>query len=611
MGSDHGSDRTGNSGAVASPCRRARLSLPLLLFLPLLLGCQANALRDRQILSPQQDPHVTLMPVSDAACTSSGELAQANAYATAAALQEQDEREGCVDLYYWAAVHAWRQLESMPAALARHPDYQTAWQIYQRSLGHLLTNAVRYGRLDPRGRLLIADGPRRQAVPIEYNGFAWRPDEFCQVLPAADFNNGDIQNYYHTRGLGVALVAVRHGCGKEMFYRSKQPFPVTAILRLRRCDERRADAHDAAANSPRGGAVLTFYNPCLFDSLHVGSAVVDIDRDLSAPFAWLLRESPRKFTEGFLDPGDADVKPKLLMMEPYQRGKVPVVLIHGLWSDPMTWADTVNELRAQRDLYRKYQFWFFRYPTGAQLLQSAAELRQKLLLARERFDPRHQDAAMEQIVLVGHSMGGLVAQLQGTYAYDILWRHAANRPLDAVRTTPDVRAQLQRMFFFDPSPLVKRIVFIGTPHHGSGMTRRLVGRVASSLVRESGSEEDQYRQLMRDNKDVFAAYLWDARPTSIELLEPSNPLLLAMSQMPFGCGVQTHSIIGDGKMALTGELSDGVVAVSSAHQTGVCSELFIPTRHDKLHRDPACVAELMRILREPTRPALAATAKNM
>ena len=476
-------------------------------------------------------------------------------------------------------------------------DYQETCQLYQQSLRDLVVAATRYGRLDPRGRLIVVDGGGRRTIPIEYRGFAWQPGEFCQVLPADDFNDSDLQNYYHSRGLGVALVAVRHAAAPETYYRSKQPFAVTAVLRPVRCPA----GDGATPNCDHGGAVLTFYNPCLADSLHVGSLAMPMERDLSAPFAYALRESPRRFTEGFLDPDDTDMKPKLLLMEPYQRGKVPVVFIHGLWSDPMTWVDTVNELRMQSDLYEQFQFWYFQYPTGGELLQSAEEMRARLLRAREQFDPQHQDRAMERIVLVGHSMGGLMARLQASYSYDILWRRAANRPIEAVRAAPALRERLQRTFFFGPSPLVKRVVFIGTPHRGAGMSQRIIGRVASSLVQYSGPQATQYRQLMEDNRDVFRDYLWKTRPTLVELLEPSNPLLLGISQMPFGCDVRVHSIIGTGGITLTGESSDGIVPVSSARLCGVCSELLIPARHGKLHHDPACVAELTRILRQHLR----------
>jgi pimeloyl-ACP methyl ester carboxylesterase len=538
------------------------------------------------------------MPVHRMVDGSPDDLTQADIWLTAGNRQEDQHLEGCVDSYYQAALHAWRRLDSASAGVSYQSGHDAARKVYQRSLDRLIANSVRYGRLDPRGRLVIVEGTRRVAVPIEYYGFAWQPGEFCQVLSAGDFQSNDVQKWFHAGGLGVSLVAVRHARREEPFYPVRQPFSVTAVLRpaSNASVERYASYSDGVADGR--GAVLAFYNPCLVDSLRVGSTVVGMERDLTAPFGYALRESPRKYTEGFLDPDDADIRPKLFMMEPYQRNKIPVVFVHGLWSDPATWVDMVNELRVHSDLYRRYQFWFFRYPTGGELLESAAELRGQLQSARELFDPQHQDAAMEQTVLVGHSMGGLVAQLQVTHSGDLLWRCAANRPFDSVRAPPEAIWRLQRMFFFAPSPLVKRVVFIGTPHQGAGMSRRAIGRVASSLVQYSSSAKAQYRQLIDNNRDVFKEYLWKSRPTTIDLLEPSNPLLSAMAQIRFDGCVARHSIIGTGGTTLSGELSDGVVPVSSARQAGDCSELFVPARHDKLHHDPASVAELMRILRQ-------------
>ena len=330
----------------------------------------------------------------------------------------------------------------------------------------------------------------------------------------------------------------------------------------------------------------------------VGGAVLPLERDLTAPLAFVVKETPRKYLEGFLNPGDTDVQPKLVLMEPYQRGKIPVVFIHGLGSDPITWVDAINQFQTQRDLYQEYQFWYFVYPTGGELLKSAAALREELCLVRETFDPRHEDAALEQMVLVGHSMGGLVAQLQVTYSSDILWRYAARQPLEAVRTDPATRERLRETFFFDPSPLIKPVVFIGTPHRGSGMALRVIGRVASGLVRLPAEERHEYQQLMANNRDIFYEYLWKAQPTTINLLEPANPLLEAMAQMPFNPCVRLHSVIGNWRKNWNGEWSNGVVSESSARQAGVSSELFVPVRHAQLHKCDASVAELMRLLRK-------------
>jgi hypothetical protein len=134
------------------------------------------------------------------------------------------------------------------------------------------------------------------------------------------------------------------------------------------------------------------------------------------------------------------------------------------------------------------------------------------------------------------------------------------------------------------------------------MARRVVGRVASSLVRPFGDEEPHYRRLMDQNPNVFYEYLRESPPTSIDLLEPDNPLLKAMAQMPFGRGVRLHSIIGTGGGdVLAGEPTDGIVPLSSARLAGVSSELRVPVRHSDLHRDPAALDEVVRILRDHAR----------
>ena len=50
---------------------------------------------------------------------------------------------------------------------------------------------------------IVADAGGRRVVPIVYYGFPWKPDEFCQVLPAADFHSRDIERHYRTGGLGA------------------------------------------------------------------------------------------------------------------------------------------------------------------------------------------------------------------------------------------------------------------------------------------------------------------------------------------------------------------------------------------------------------------------
>jgi len=602
----------GRHGHVPVPPFSVMLLLAFGALLPLATGCRSACSHDRHILSLTRLPHTPCLLALDDQSHATAGPTDAERYLATAARLEADGQASCVDHYFQAAVSAWRQLEWGPGWQGHRnaPTDQRAYQTYQKSLERLIATGCRYRRLDPRGHLKVWDASVERKIPIRYYGFPWKPHEFTRLLSADNFQHHVMERHYEVPGLGVSLVAVRRAATEEAFYPPQQHFAVTAVLRSRPFQDEaqftRAPSGPIPegripADSAGGGAVLEFYNPYLHDSLILGSHVIGMARDLTAPLASLLVETPRRYTEGLLDPDDAEVRPRLSMVEPYQRGKIPVVFIHGLWSDPVTWVDLANDLNAQGDIYRHYQFWFFRYPTGRGILESAAELRESLSVVRQLFDPAHDDTAMEQIILVGHSMGGLVAKLQVTHSQDILWRSAASGELDAVRATPAMRERLRRMFFFEPSPLVTRVIFIGTPHRGSASTRRVAGRIASRLVRISEAEEAQYRQLMDNNRDIFAEYLWDRWPTSIDLLEPSSPLLHAISTLPIGPRVRRHTIIGTFTRDFHGELSDGVVALSSARQSGARSELLIPVHHSKLHQHALSSRHLVGIFREHVR----------
>ena len=274
------------------------------------------------------------------------------------------------------------------------------------------------------------------------------------------------------------------------------------------------------------------------------------------------------------------------------------VFVHGLLSDPATWINVANELRAVPWIVNRYQIWAYRYPTGEPFLDSAAKFRELLYEAVATCDHAGHDRALQQIVLIGHSMGGLISKLQVTQSQTKLWDAVANRPLDAIRADPQARERLRRLFFFEPQPSVTRVVFVGTPHQGSSWARRIVGRVGSRLITEPAEESASLATLVRNNPGVFAPQVRERTPTSVDMLESDDLVLRAMERLPINPRVTLHSIIGTGRPMLGSGPADGVVAVSSARHPGVASERYVDARHSKLHSHPDTISELIRILRQ-------------
>lgn len=511
---------------------------------------------------------------------------------------EAQQSPGCIDLYYFAAEQAYSYLAATRSAPAVDPSSTRAWQIYNTALPRMLVNAQRYGRFDAL-RGMVVNTPRGPgSIGFAYRGFVWQPSDFNRLVPADDGEPRELVVNIRANGVGVPMVAVRQRPQPEGFHNASVPFAVTAILR-----PTLAVAPPIAPNTTTGGnllpsfATLEFIDPVRADRAEFAGREVRITRDFSAPFDFARKEMPRRNVTSFLRP-DTEIVDGLYMSEPYQPGKIPLIFVHGLASDRMTWIDLANALRADPLVLNQYQLWSYQYSTGKPFLGAATHLREQLREIVDRFDPERQDPAMQQMIVVAHSMGGLVSKLQVTYSGTILWDEIACRPFDQVKGDQVTLDDLKETFFFEPVETVKRVVFIGTPFGGSSWASRTVGRLASGLVVDTPALRKEHRQLIKGNPGVFAPYLQRKVPTSIDLMEPQSPILAGMRSLRFGRQVQIHTIFGDGGTLAWEEPNDGAVSVSSARHPGAVSEKLLHVRHEDLHRTSESVAEILRILRE-------------
>jgi pimeloyl-ACP methyl ester carboxylesterase len=288
----------------------------------------------------------------------------------------------------------------------------------------------------------------------------------------------------------------------------------------------------------------------------------------------------------------------LFFLEPYQCGKIPVVLVHGLLSNPAAWVDMANDLRATPGFAERFQLWGFRYATGDPFLEAASRLRRDLHRATAVAGAGRQDAALSQIVLVGHSMGGLVCELQACGSEDRLWNAVAHRPLAAIATTDETRASLQDMFFFDPQPNVRRVISLAAPHRGSNWAARPVGRLGAMLARPEPARAARHEQLMRDNPGAFSAEVAAGVPTSVDMLHPESGLLRAIETLPANPRVQFHTVFGFGLSNFAAREGDGIVAVDSALSPRAASQTGVDASHMTIHRKLESVSEVARILEE-------------
>ncbi|MEZ5592189.1 MAG: hypothetical protein R3F53_16350 [Gammaproteobacteria bacterium] len=73
-------------------------------------------------------------------------------------------------------------------------------------------------------------------------------------------------------------------------------------------------------------------------------------------------------------------------------------------------------------------------------------LRQSLQEAISQLDPNGQDQALQRMVVIGHSQGGLLTKMTAISTGDWLWDQFSRQPLDALTLSPEDRALLRRAF---------------------------------------------------------------------------------------------------------------------------------------------------------------------
>ena len=233
---------------------------------------------------------------------------------------------------------------------------------------------------------------------------------------------------------------------------------------------------------------LEFYTPDSARSLKIGSVEVPIEYETTSALALTLEGAPiwdfeiAGFRSGDFCMGDS-LREGLWMMHPHKSGRMPVVLVHGTASSPARWAELVNELVNDAHFWENYEIWLFMYNTGNPIAYSARLLREALVEAVKQLDPENQDPGLKQMVVMGHSQGGLLTKMTVIDSGTQLWPFSV--PPEELTVSDETREMLARSLLLKPLPFVRRVVFMATPHRGSYQALGLLGYLGSWLVEPS------------------------------------------------------------------------------------------------------------------------------
>jgi pimeloyl-ACP methyl ester carboxylesterase len=506
------------------------------------------------------------------------------------------EKTGRADHYLAASVYAYAFLfpekGSQPDAL--DPRVRVAADFYNLGItkGLASPNAgevtIKAGTLAlPFGELTLTTQP---------GDFLWGGYRFKRFIAVGEFEIRGFANRYRQAGIGAPLAAEVEPAeaGSSDAARQRIPprikVPITAFIRIA---EPRRGVLDGKLNGQ-----MELYASDVASTTDLAGRKVPLELEPTAAFALQLEGAPVWDFElagfRFADPqqifGDG-----LVMMHPYRPGRIPVVLVHGTASSPARWADMINELTNDPSIRGRYQFWLFQYSTGQPILYSAMLLRRALGNIVKELDPDGKDPALRQMVIAGHSQGGLLTKLMAIKSGNRYWENASSVPFDEVEMPDETRALLREAMFFEPVPTVKRVIFIATPHRGSYQATGWVLNLINRLIRLPGTLVSQLGELMV--QPAFAQLQTSQLPTSVDNMSPGHPFLRALNDLAIDPAIPAHSIIAVlGEGPITGK-TDGVVAYESAHIEGVESEKVVRSGHST-QANPETIDEVRRILRE-------------
>ena len=444
-----------------------------------------------------------------------------------------------------------------------------------------------YARVDA-GAYQLRFGPDNKGKPF------WMARRWTAVVPAAKVKEVHSATRVTGAGFGCPVVLFMEGT-EELLKRYRAlpqngiHLPATAVLVF----------GQPPRNGGRRPVELVLVNTRDTSVAKIAGRKVQLAYDLTAPIEMQFRN---KFVldlalSGLLFPEKNVTRAGIFATQPYDRAKIPVLFVHGLNSDPHIWEEAMNALTGDPVLRTRYQLWYFIYPTGLAVPASARLLRKDLVETRQKFDPNGDDPGMNNLVVIGHSMGGILAHMQVIDSGDEFRKAYFTKPIDQLNVSPKNRALLNSGLNFSHLPWIKREIYVATPHRGSKIADLGLVRFVLFLIRLPLTAVSLTTQLLTLNADAINPELKlfnTLGGRSVQTLSPRHPYFKALNDRPIQ--VPYHSIIGDRGRGDTPESSDGIVPYWSSHLNGAQSEIIVPGPHS-CTKLPQTVEEIRRILR--------------
>lgn len=430
----------------------------------------------------------------------------------------------------------------------------------------------------------------------------WKIDTFKNFVIGYDYLPSKFKSHAFNPGIGVPVIGLNditkrtNTADREMMINITYPFTFLINYQF----DSKSDIITAT--------------PEIFDSFNdeytnIEGIKIPLAKDFTIVLAEMLNTESKIDGIKFMFRSDkmGDLQ-GLYLLSHYDPNKIPVVLIHGLFSEPRTWAQMLNTLLNNRIIRQNYQFWVYSYPTGLPLYASLNNFRQSLSEVQKKYDPESNNKKFNQMVLIGHSMGGIITRFsiqssEGTKFVDKLAKASTKMNYKDLTLTDKDRETIEDLIVFESLPFVKRAIMISTPHRGSETSLTLYSKIGIYLISlpkdlvDKTSSVISKLSLKRDKSVAKSKFALSTMPTGIDNLSPKNLFLAKSNELRFDKNIKVHSIMGNlEKEGQTGG-TDGVVPYWSSHLDNAETEFIVKSDHSA-HKKQKAIKEVIRILKE-------------
>ncbi len=483
---------------------------------------------------------------------------------------------------------------------------EAAWRgMWRGEAGSMETYNAKLLALLRLWRYELAEHDRMPAgVEVCYNGRPAVADMravYSDIVPAADIEERDLEKHYEVPGAGVPMVGI---IPAEKVANTDRRFAIKSNGTVATLT--------AVLSFPKGQRPrLDFKLRYRTETLRNGRKQLPLAGNFSAPIElyWNLTSVKKNRYLGLLRPQELRDTTGLSCMESYDPAKIPVILTHGLASSAATFDNLVNRMVADADIRARYQFWYFNYPTGTAWTRNAAVYRESLRRVREQLDPERRNPNWDKMIVVGHSMGGLITH----YSQCIEpWKMLESAPggaaaklrpyLSARYVKQALPAEVQQLepfrkdYCFEPVR-AGMVVYMATPHRGAPLARYRIVTALTKLVQlpQNLLQEAYSLATLQENTVLLNPAKLTEWFTSVSQLSPSGYSIRGLQTLQVR-RVPTYSFIGNrGSSCPLPETSDGVVPYWSSHIPWG-EESVVPADHH-VQDSPETAEKLIEILK--------------